>query len=1210
MQWTRRASVAAAALALAVLRPPGVAANCVALIDDLPGEATDKVFFPNWQKAQAAAFYLWDSALTIGGACGGVPACPGGGCGGAALQLRGLTIVNTGTAVAGTDITAMYWRSDADAAGVYHTMTAEGPSMWTWAWNGVEANPDMVLTPNLRIYTDIAPSPTDGASVQLSIPVDIPSGTGGLTDLGCCDNGGAVHSAVKFLYAVYKEADKVTAAPGETITYTLYYGRPGAGSITNLELIDTQPPYTHYVAGSASPAPDPGWDPDIGPPPRLKWTFPGPLPVTGGPTGSVTFQLTVDWGNTESFEPGSGDVAAPEGQNLWNQATGIFPNLAAGNKAHASNQTRTTIHRFMYWMVADRDILFTCSPIACEEATYSLFVKNVSPDRTWWNVNVWDTVPPEFDAWQPGYGFDDPCLGWTMTPSGCAAATPGRVLAGGNTILTWKLDMPPGYTIELRWKGSVRPSATAGGTAINRISMLELGSAGKFQGTGHSTTPANFTHLATIILRTTYVSYTSYDYNSCFSSGGQWYFITFYPLHPSATWSLYYLAGGCGLNASITNTAPALPCSAWPGPGCPVGIERVPQYYGASSGITVCANPAYDYYKLVANSPVLWEAMPTIAATNQDSVWYVPMTTRSFRGYMGYTWRRSNSAQTAQTHGDYLGIVNTENIPTTVHLFQWNPGSLSWTHMDTRDLDPNSQWSTGGTSPALEGHWRLLSSDAQVICWEGYAYNVMTDYDNFTTMAPATNGNLVAGSGEEFYAYTGTRANGFVMTNVGTVAATVNLWQYVSLEPLLTTGFVPPNLGGASGYWTPVDSATIPPGRVGAIPTPYVSGVTGDPHTYSTNACDDTTTNFTQMFELLKIRVTGGPIQVRTGRGASSRYGGYVLHGLDSGGNSAQSVNSFWHSQHLGDPTFDLVAFCPASGMAVQLVSEDGYNATYTTNGPDQPITFCAITEAAGSCATNYRGIVLAPAGGQVIAMQNGTYFTERAYTAPFLATGTHYTIIAPPTVFVGQSFWITVVVLDTSGVTKTNYTGTTSFTSTDPSAKILGANMDITNYTWVLGDAGVKLFLNVTLTRLGMQTIVASDINDGSITGLTSVMVVGADVKLYKFPKLSVAASGDTVQFQVCWSNYSSASAFSFVITDALPVGTSFVPEATTAPFDCGNTDGQPVTVSYSTATSVTPPPTFTTGNPAAGTRWLRWTVPMAGIGTTGCGCFRVSVN
>src|SRR6185503_781210 len=130
--------------------------------------------------------------------------------------------------------------------------------------------------------------------------------------------------------------------------------------------------------------------------------------------------------------------------------------------------------------------------------------------------------------------------------------------------------------------------------------------------------------------------------------------------------------------------------------------------------------------------------------------------------------------------------------------------------------------------------------------WKGYAYDTMTDYDNFTTMAPATNGNLVAGSGEKFYVYTGTRAVGTVLTNIGTTTASFELWQYQSAEPLLTVGFVPPLLGGASGSWSPVDAATIPPGRAGFVPSSYTSGVTGNPHSYTTNACDDTQTNFTE----------------------------------------------------------------------------------------------------------------------------------------------------------------------------------------------------------------------------------------------------------------------------------------------------------------------------------------------------------------------------
>jgi uncharacterized repeat protein (TIGR01451 family) len=122
----------------------------------------------------------------------------------------------------------------------------------------------------------------------------------------------------------------------------------------------------------------------------------------------------------------------------------------------------------------------------------------------------------------------------------------------------------------------------------------------------------------------------------------------------------------------------------------------------------------------------------------------------------------------------------------------------------------------------------------------------------------------------------------------------------------------------------------------------------------------------------------------------------------------------------------------------------------------------------------------------------------------------------------------------------------------------------------------------------------------------------VGADVRISKEPKFSVQASGDTVKFRVCWSNYSSASAFTFVITDALPRGTAFVPEAALSAFDCGNTDGGVPLVSYSTLATPTVPTaaSFTTGLPVTGTRWLRWTLPMAGVQTSGCICYRLSIN
>jgi uncharacterized repeat protein (TIGR01451 family) len=246
---------------------------------------------------------------------------------------------------------------------------------------------------------------------------------------------------------------------------------------------------------------------------------------------------------------------------------------------------------------------------------------------------------------------------------------------------------------------------------------------------------------------------------------------------------------------------------------------------------------------------------------------------------------------------------------------------------------------------------------------------------------------------------------------------------------------------------------------------------------------------------------------------------------------------------------------------------------------------------------------------------------TEKGYTSPFMTTGTHYVIVVPQVVYAGQPFWLTLIVVDATNVTMNDYCGTTSFTATDPGAKIEGFGMDTYNFTWsslvactaAPDENGVKIFYNVIFNTLGMQSLVASDIYDGSINGLASLMVVGVDVKLTKEQRFVIAASGDTVQFKICWSNYSSASGFTFVITDAVPVGTAYVPEVPSA-MNCGSTDGVAVTVAYSIATQATPPAAFTTGSVGVqlpvGVRWLRWTVPIIGVETTGCACYRLSVN
>ncbi|MEK7764723.1 MAG: hypothetical protein AAB368_00665, partial [bacterium] len=337
----------------------------------------------------------------------------------------------------------------------------------------------------------------------------------GIKDIASCGGGagyGVSDSATKTIRYIKKEVDKDIAAPGDTLTYKIYYSKPGpAATLTTLTILDTMPAYMHLLSSTSMSTPDPGWDPDPGPPMRLRWTMTNvPALGSGGGTGVLTFQTTVDWGNGESFEPGSGDVGAPEGTFMFNNAQMTYtPNAGCPNAV--SNSVTTVAKRYLFWLVGDNDVLFGSKPgMPDDEIIYELFVRNISNSKTWWSVKLWDTVPAEVDPWAVNMGFNDPCMGWTMSPTGCAAAAPGRLVVGGNTLLTWGLDLPPAATLVVQWKAKLRTTITPGTNVINKASMIALGSPFKIGGSGAAVNTRNFNHEAAVVLRTTFISYVGF----------------------------------------------------------------------------------------------------------------------------------------------------------------------------------------------------------------------------------------------------------------------------------------------------------------------------------------------------------------------------------------------------------------------------------------------------------------------------------------------------------------------------------------------------------------------------------------------------------------------------------------------------------------------------------------------------------------------------
>ena len=108
--------------------------------------------------------------------------------------------------------------------------------------------------------------------MDVHVPTNGGFAVGSVTDTSGCRAPTADAAGPEHVIRYLDKTGPTRAAPGDTVQFTVFYGRPGAGSLTSITITDTLPPYTHYVVGSATPPPDVGFDPDWGPPPRLQWS--------------------------------------------------------------------------------------------------------------------------------------------------------------------------------------------------------------------------------------------------------------------------------------------------------------------------------------------------------------------------------------------------------------------------------------------------------------------------------------------------------------------------------------------------------------------------------------------------------------------------------------------------------------------------------------------------------------------------------------------------------------------------------------------------------------------------------------------------------------------------------------------------------------------------------------------------------------------------
>jgi hypothetical protein len=121
-----------------------------------------------------------------------------------------------------------------------------------------------------------------------------------------------------------------------------------------------------------------------------------------------------------------------------------------------------------------------------------------------------------------------------------------------------------------------------------------------------------------------------------------------------------------------------------------------------------------------------------------------------------------------------------------------------------------------------------------------------------------------------------------------------------------------------------------------------------------------------------------------------------------------------------------------------------------------------------------------------------------------------HFAVSAPASSVAGESFPVTVTAMDSADAPLTSYTGTVTFSGSDPAADLPP------DTAFTAGDQGTKTFTGLTLRTSGAQSI---EVRDTVLTGVTgsATVTVGADpavAELEVIPSATTITAGGSVTF------------------------------------------------------------------------------------------------
>ena len=184
------------------------------------------------------------------------------------------------------------------------------------------------------------------------------------------------------------------------------------------------------------------------------------------------------------------------------------------------------------------------------------------------------------------------------------------------------------------------------------------------------------------------------------------------------------------------------------------------------------------------------------------------------------------------------------------------------------------------------------------------------------------------------------------------------------------------------------------------------------------------------------------------------------------------------------------------SAFSVTLAARDafgnlatGYRGTVGFSSSDPQATLPAsypFSAADGGQHTFQGGVTLRTAGSRGVTAgdtANGLMISANVLVSP--AAASRFDVSAPGGSAAGAAFDVTVTARDPFANVAVGYRGTVSLTSSDDRATLPGP------YTFGPADAGIHVFPAAVLVTAGGQSITATDINVGAITGSAAVTVV-----------------------------------------------------------------------------------------------------------------------